>query len=53
MSSETFGEDHLAVALAAALLDYQRRREGETVTDSRVSRWKMLGRWELMRGWGQ
>jgi acetyl-CoA carboxylase biotin carboxylase subunit len=49
---ETGGEDHLTAALTAALLDYQRRCGGiRAVGESRVSRWKMLGRWELMRGW--
>jgi acetyl-CoA carboxylase biotin carboxylase subunit len=48
---EPGGEDHLAAALTAALLDY-RRCVGTGVTgEPRVSRWKMLGRWELMRGW--
>jgi acetyl-CoA carboxylase biotin carboxylase subunit len=50
---ETGGEDHLAAALTAALLDYQRRGGEHTAEASRVSRWKMLGRWELMRGWGR
>lgn len=51
--SETGSEDHLAVALTAALLDYQRRRGDGMASDSHTSRWKMLGRWELMRGWGE
>jgi len=48
---ESDGEDHLAAALAAALLDYQRRREGTVARGAQISRWKMLGRWELMRRW--
>ena len=47
---ETGGEDRLAAALTAALLDYRRRGGGEAMGDPRLSRWKMLGRWELMRG---
>jgi len=50
---ETSGEDHLAAALTAALLDYRRRGGEHTAETSCVSRWKMLGRWELMRGWGR
>jgi len=49
---ETGDEGRLAAALTAALLDYQRRRGGEAIGEPGVSRWKMLGRWELMRGWG-
>lgn len=41
----------LAAALAAALLDY-RRRGREMAEAPHLSRWKMLGRWERMRGWG-
>jgi acetyl/propionyl-CoA carboxylase alpha subunit len=52
VSSDTGSEDRLAVALTAALLDYQRRRGTRTESVSRTSRWKMLGRWELMKGWG-
>ena len=52
VSSDTDSEDRLAVALTAALLDYQRRRENRTESVIRTSRWKMLGRWELMKGWG-
>ena len=48
---ETGGEDRLAAALTAALLDYQRRGGAGAAGEARVSRWKMLGRWELMRGW--
>ncbi|MFQ6101610.1 MAG: acetyl/propionyl/methylcrotonyl-CoA carboxylase subunit alpha [Anaerolineae bacterium] len=49
---ETDGEDHLAAALTAALLDYRRRRGGEAIGEPHINRWKMLGRWELMRGQG-
>jgi acetyl/propionyl-CoA carboxylase alpha subunit len=49
---ETGSEDHLAAALTAALLDYRRRGGAEVTGKPRVSRWKMLGRWELTRGWG-
>ena len=49
---EMDSEEHLAAALTMALLDYQRRRESEATDSPRVSRWKMLGRWGLMRGWG-
>lgn len=44
-------EDRMAAALTAALLDYRRRRGSEATGERRVSRWKMLGRWELMEGW--
>jgi len=51
---EPGGEEYLAAALTAALLDYRRRRGRDRAgEESRVSRWKMLGRWELMRGWGR
>ena len=50
---ETGSEDHLAAALTAALLDYRRRGGAEVTGKPRVSRWKMLGRWELMREWGR
>jgi acetyl/propionyl-CoA carboxylase alpha subunit len=40
-----------AAALATALIDHRRRHRGGSEAD-RVSRWKMLGRWELMRRWG-
>lgn len=50
---ETDSEDHLAAALTAALLDYRRRMGAEVTGKPRVSRWKMLGRWELMREWGR
>ncbi len=49
---EPESEDRMTAALTAALLEH-RRHEGErAVGESSVSRWKMLGRWELMRGWG-
>ena len=41
----------LAAAVAVALLDH-RRRQGEGPDGRRISRWKMLGRWERMRRWG-
>lgn len=50
---ETGSEDHLAAALTAALLDYRRRRGADVSGKPRVSRWRMLGRWELMREWGR
>lgn len=50
---ETDSEDHLAAALTAALLDYRRRMGADVTGKPRVSRWKMLGRWELMREWGR
>jgi len=53
LSPEPGSEDHLAAALTAALLDYRRRGGDRAVEEPRVSRWKMLGRWELMRGWGR
>nr|HID12883.1 acetyl-CoA carboxylase biotin carboxylase subunit [Anaerolineae bacterium] len=49
---EPGGDDLLAAALTAALLDYRRRGGDQAAEESRVSRWKMLGRWELMQGWG-
>ncbi len=49
---EADSEGHLAAALTAALLDYRRHQREGTADDARISRWKMLGRWELMRGWG-
>lgn len=49
---EPDGDDLLAAALTAALLDYRRRGGDQAAEESRVSRWKMLGRWELMQGWG-
>ena len=50
---EAGGEDRLAAALTAVLLDY-RRRCGSGVTDrSSISHWKMMGRRELMGGWNR
>lgn len=46
---QTGSENRLAAALTAALLDYQRCQAGEGNHGRRVSRWKMLGRWDLMR----
>lgn len=39
-----------AAALTAALLDHRRR--GGRTGERGVSRWKMVGRWDLMKGWG-
>ncbi|MDY6877969.1 MAG: acetyl-CoA carboxylase biotin carboxylase subunit [Chloroflexota bacterium] len=50
---ETGSDDHLAAALTAVLLDYRRRKGAEVAGRPCVSRWKMLGRWELMREWGR
>jgi acetyl/propionyl-CoA carboxylase alpha subunit len=47
------GTDHLAVAVMAALMHYQRRAGGHAPQDGRVSRWKMLGRAELMGRWAR
>jgi acetyl/propionyl-CoA carboxylase alpha subunit len=46
-------DGRLAAALTAAMLDYQRRGRLPAAGDSQISRWKMQGRWELMRGWGR
>jgi acetyl-CoA carboxylase biotin carboxylase subunit len=47
-------DDQLAAAaVTAALLDYQRRKGDGSSRESRISRWKMLGRWDLMRGWNR
>jgi len=43
-------EDYLAAALTAALLDWQRRGGGRSSRERPVSRWRMLGRWELQSG---
>ena len=48
---ETDGEDYLVAALAAALLDFRRHGGSLTADQPTVSRWKMLGRWDLTRGW--
>ena len=50
---EMDSEERLAAALTAALLDYRRRKGDESAREHHVSRWKMLGRWELMRGWNR
>ena len=39
-----------AAAVAVALLEHRRRQEEEAGA-SRMSRWKMLGRWDLMERW--
>lgn len=49
-SWEADADRRLAAAVTAALLDH-RRRSGSSEAD-RVSRWKMLGRWDLMKRWG-
>jgi len=43
-------EDYLAAALTAVLLDWRRRAGSRAGERGTVSRWKMLGRWELHRG---
>lgn len=43
-------ERRLAAALTTALLDH-RQREGIRTEECGVSRWKMLGRWELTNRW--
>ena len=43
-------EDYLAAALTAALLDWRGRAGSRAGEGGTVSRWKMLGRWELQRG---
>jgi len=43
----------LAAALTVALVDYERRQRSDESGTRCVDRWKMLGRWELMRGWGE
>lgn len=45
-------DDHLAAALTAVLLDWRRRAGSYGGEGEPVSRWKMLGRWELQRGGG-
>ncbi|MFO7741615.1 MAG: acetyl-CoA carboxylase biotin carboxylase subunit [Anaerolineae bacterium] len=47
---EVDSERRLAAALTTALLDH-RRRQGAEPEECRVSRWKMLGRWELTNRW--
>jgi acetyl/propionyl-CoA carboxylase alpha subunit len=48
---EADADHRVAAALATALLDHRRRQGAESEACS-VSRWKMLGRWELMKRWG-
>jgi acetyl-CoA carboxylase biotin carboxylase subunit len=48
-SWEADANRRLAAALAAAL-DHDRRRQRESLT-TEVSRWKMIGRWDLMKRW--
>ncbi len=48
-----YADQRLAAAVTAALLEH-RRRQADEAGGRRVSRWKMLGRWERMRrggGW--
>jgi len=52
-SSDQDSEDHRAAALTAALVDYKRRGLSGTKNDETVSRWKMMGRYQMMRGWGE
>jgi acetyl/propionyl-CoA carboxylase alpha subunit len=49
-SWESDADRRMAAAVTAALLDHRTRR-GVSGAD-RVSRWKMLGRWDLMKRWG-
>jgi acetyl/propionyl-CoA carboxylase alpha subunit len=46
---EADAEHRMAAAVATALLDH-RRRQRDSAGPDRVSCWKMLGRWELMKG---
>jgi acetyl-CoA carboxylase biotin carboxylase subunit len=48
---EADADQRLAAAMAAALLDHRRRQRAGSEA-RRVSRWKMLGRWDLMKDWG-
>ena len=43
-------EESMAAAVAAAMLDWQRRNERQPVATDGPSRWKMLGRWDLQGG---
>jgi acetyl/propionyl-CoA carboxylase alpha subunit len=43
-------EDYLVAALTAVLLDRRRRAWSCAGEEGTVSRWKMLGRWEVHRG---
>lgn len=49
---EPVDDDYLAAALTAALLDWRRRTGGRAKNEQPVSRWKMMGRWDLMGGGG-
>jgi len=44
-------DGHLAAALTAVLLDWRRRVGSRAERGETTSRWKMMGRWELQRGW--
>jgi len=44
-------EGYLAAALTAVLLDWRRRVGSQAGGEETTSRWKMMGRWELQRGW--
>jgi acetyl-CoA carboxylase biotin carboxylase subunit len=48
---EADADHRQAAAVATALVNY-RRRQGHRPEGNRVSRWKMLGRWDLMKQWG-
>jgi acetyl-CoA carboxylase biotin carboxylase subunit len=50
-SWEADADHRLAAALTAALVDHRRRHRNESEVGG-ISRWKMLGRWELMKRWG-
>jgi acetyl/propionyl-CoA carboxylase alpha subunit len=43
-------EDYLAAALTTVLLDWRRRAASRPGAGGTISRWKMLGRWELQGG---
>jgi len=49
---EPGGSDRLAAALVAALLDHRRRGRSDAVRGGTDSRWKLLGRWDMMRSCG-
>ncbi len=54
---EAESDRRLAAALTAALLEHRRRGGDDSdqraqLSQGRVSRWKMLGRWELTNRWG-
>ena len=44
-------EGCLAAALTAALVDWRRRAGSRAAKGGAPSKWKMLGRWDLQRGW--